>query len=275
MKRRQALGVMAGAAAAPAIITRAQAADTLDPVKDMALILRKLSHAKDEKVHFWWMMGTRSGLVDSAYTPLWDMHVGTIFSVRDIDADSYEVTSLGLNWYTDLTTGKFLETFRNPYTGKDLKVPYAPPKPSKRIYDKSGLKVPPFERPGVTMKRTGATGPAWIEGNDVWVRGDTSVRGEPTTQGGKIFQVNDMSTFFGATKDVANPKVTSAPAGQAFSDLNTWPDWLEMGDKPGNYYSRCFGRKVDSIAAMPKPWREITEAKFPAIAKDPAGALKG
>jgi hypothetical protein len=276
MKRRQALGSLIGAAAAPAIIGGAAAAATLDPANpaDMRTIFRKLAHAADEKVHFWWMRGTRLGLVDSAFTPFWEMHVGTIYTVRDLDADSYEVTSLGINWYTDLATGKFLETFRNPYTGKEHKVPYAPAKPGKRVYDKAGLKMA-FERPGMTLKRKGDIGPAWIEGKDVWVRGDTSVRGEPSEPGGKIFQVNDMSTYFGAVKDVTDPKVTSAPAGQAFSDVNTWPDWLEMGSIAGNYFSRCFGRKTESYAGMPKIWREITEMKYPAIAKDPAGALKG
>ena len=167
---------------------------------------------------------------------------------------------------------------KHKQTGKRLALSkaklLAPVKPGKRVYDKNGLKMA-FERPGMTFKRKGDLGPAWIEGKDIWVRGDTSLRGEPTEAGGKVFQVNDMSTYFGALKDVSDPKVSSAPAGQAFSDVNTWPDWLEMGAQPGNYYSRCFGRKTDHIDGMPKIWRDIMAMKYPAVMKDPAGALKG
>jgi hypothetical protein len=280
MKRRTALRLMGAAVAvsgAPMILRPAAAAPLkLDPKnpEHVRLIYRKLAYAADDKVYFWWMRGTRLGLVNSAFTPFWDMHIGQIFTVRDLGPDSFEVSSISGNFYTDVETGRFLETFKNPLTGKEVKVNYAPPRVGKRVYTKDGLKND-FQRPGVTLTRTGNVGPAWIEGQDIWVRGDTSLRGEPNAPGAKLFQVNDWSTYFGALKDVADPDVKSAPAGQAFNDVNTWPDWLEMGNQPGNFVSRCFGRKVTRYEDMPEVWRKIMAERAPAVAKDPAGALKG
>jgi hypothetical protein len=88
-------------------------------------------------------------------------------------------------------------------------------------------------------------------------------------------EVNDLTTYFGSLRDIVNPKIASAPAAQVFSDINTWPGWLEMGDQPGNYYSRAYGEKVFSYNAMPKLWRDLMAQEYPEIAKDPAAALRG
>ena len=48
---------------------------------------------------------------------------------------------------------------------------------------------------------------------------------------------------------------------------------IANADTPG--YKTRDAQAPDSFAAMPKIWRDITESKYPAIAKDPAGALKG
>jgi hypothetical protein len=67
--------------------------------------------------------------------------------------------------------------------------------------------------------------------------------------------------------------VTNAPAAQYFTDILTWPKWLQMGDQPGSYVSRCVGRKDFAYEHMPHTSRRLLERMQPDTAKDPAGFL--
>ena len=74
---------------------------------------------------------------------------------------------------------------------------------------------------------------------------------------------------------MANPEVLSAPATWHFNDILSYPPWLGMGDRPGDFVSRGFGRKVSSFDAMPLKWQELVRMRHPEIYEDPAGALDG
>jgi hypothetical protein len=83
-------------------------------------------------------------------------------------------------------------------------------------------------------------------------------------------RVNDLTTYSGDARQVADPSVACPAASQTFSDINTWPDWLEMGDQSGSYYSRAFGRKVAQYDQMPARFRELMASRYPEIARNPA-----
>jgi hypothetical protein len=223
-----------------------------------------------------WLRATRFGLVDSAFTPFWEMHVGSFFTVRDWEGGGFEVTNMNIIFYTDPVSGKFLETFRNPITGKNVAVRYPPPRIGKRHFNISGEIRDPMTRPGMDIKSSMNIGPAWAEGDNVWVRADTSSRMTPTDSAkGRLSQVNDWSTYAGSVKSVTDPDAKNPPSMWIFNDTNTWAEWLEMGDRPGNYVSRGIGHKAYSMDEMPKTWRVLVKQRFPQIAADPAGALHG
>ena len=268
-----ALGTLTGSPDAAAA-TAAGNLTTLNPANadDLALIHRKLAWSMDETVGFWWLKGRRYAAFAPSYTPLWDMLIGTIFIAKDLGSDGFSLTTITTTFYSDINTGQLLENFHNPLTGKDLKVPYATPKASTEKYSTRGI---PAERklPGTTMSRYTEPGPAWIEGNDVWVRSDVAFRAAPDDPMKKTFVVEDLSTYFGSLKDVANPKLKAVPAGQVFTDVLNYPAWLEMGDRNGHFFSRCFGRKVFKQSEMPQDWQRLMAERYPAIAKDPQAAL--
>ena len=98
-------------------------------------------------------------------------------------------------------------------------------------------------------------------------------RGEQTYLTRKTFQVEDLSTYFGSLRDVADPRKKAIPTGQVFSDLLNFPGWLDMADRNGHYFSRCFGRKVFSATEMPQDWQKLMAARHPDILRDPKAAL--
>mgnify|MGYP001824295203 CR=1 FL=1 len=281
MKRRTALGLIGGAAAAPLVrapLAQAEmlSLDTSNPAHTL-MITRKLAHTMDDDIVFWWAQLTRMFMLDKIATPLWNVHVGALLNTRDIDEHgSYETTAISMVFYTDLETGEYLRTFDNPFTGQTVDINYFPARPSKRVTSIMGPKSEPPTRPGYEIISSHPMGPAWVEGDDVWVRVDDITRMEPETpEAGPVFRVNDWSTYHGAVSDVANTEIRNAPATWHFNDVLSFPPWLGMGDRPGDFVSRGFGRKVSGFRAMPDRLNDLIKERHPDIYKDPAAALRG
>jgi len=246
-------------------------ASQLDPLDqdDLYTIFRKLNYTFDDRLVFWYIEAVRNALVDSQFTPFWNMHVGFISSIRDLDENRYEVKTLRAIFYSDLSSGSLLKTFDNPFTGERVSVPQPQLRVATQTYNKVGIDSVRAPRPGMTMEEYGHIGPAWVIGDDVWCRGDTGFRAEPTGNEGRLLQVNDWETFHGSIREVSDPDVMSANATLTFNDINTWPAWLNMGEHPGNYVSRGFGRKNWSIEGMPDIWRTFMRAQHPEVYKEP------
>jgi hypothetical protein len=248
----------------------------LDDHAQLFTAFRKLAHSADSSVGWWWLRGTRFGVVDSVATPFWDMYVGTWFRTRDLDDGGYEVTMAGANFYTPPNETTLLRSFNNPYTGEEVPVQYAAPRVSNVAM--SVAKSSPFgefSMPGMKSTQNSAVGPAWIEGEDFVIRGDLELIAEPVDpdSGARTFVVNDWSTYVGKVSDVTDPAVKNAPCRQYFTDILRWPGWLNMGDQPGSYVSRCYGRKETSMEQMPATWRTLFAEAQPEAAKDPAAIL--
>ena len=279
MDRRHILGLIGAAPfAAATLSTRPASAATnlLNPnsADDLYTIHRKLSHSFDNRVVYWYIRAVRYGLVDSAFTPFWDMHVGFLSITDDVD-DGHRTKNMSAIFYTDLNTGKLLETFNNPYTGEKIPVRQPGVWRSSGVHNKQGRDGHRPERPGVDVTEFGDIGPALVIGDDVWCRGDTGFRAVPTTDEGSLVQINDWTTYHGSISEVSDPDVTSANATETFNDINTWPAWINMGDRPGNYVSRGFGRKSWSMDGMPPEWSAIMRDLYPKEFADPRAYIEG
>ncbi len=285
MKRRTVLGMMgasAGLAATgrPAVAApgKARGKVTLDlsDKRQLAKAFRKLAYSLDDSVTFWWLNGTRYGVVDSLATPFWDMYVGAWFTTHTVDDERYEVVMAGANFYTPPNSTGLLQSFRNPYTGHDLPVKYSRPKASITRMGLEGGSAFGGDIPGMKTSKSDAAGPGSIEGDEVIIRGDMLLNAQPLDPAGgsRPLVVQDWSTYVGKLADVVDPKVTNAPAAQSFVDVLTWPAWLQMGEQKGSFVSRCYGRKVFSYDGMPATWRKLFEQVMPDVARDPAAVLK-
>lgn len=284
ISRRSTLGIFGAAGSMIATGGLLQGAIAAQPALDLNdrvqlfAAFRKLAHSQDDRVGWWWLRGTRFGVVDSVATPFWDMYVGTWFRTRNMDDESYEVTMAGANFYTPPNSTSLLRRFRNPYTGEEVEVPYAAPR--ARTTTMTSEKASPFGElniPGMKTTQSGDVGPGWIEGDEVVIRGDMVLRAEPIDPGSaaRSLTVNDWSTYVGQLAQVADPEVKSAPCRQYFTDILTWPKWLKMSDHPGSYVSRCYGRKELSMDQMPQTWRKLFAEVQPDVARNPAAVLNG
>jgi hypothetical protein len=130
-------------------------------------------------------------------------------------------------------------------------------------YDrKGGTPFANFRMPGMKIGRQESDfGPAWVQDDEVMVRGDFMLHAEPEDPSRPTFTA------------VVDPRVKNPTCAQDFNDILDFPAWLQMPGHPGTYYSRCFGRKVFRYEQMPGQWRTLFEGRFPQEAKDPGGLL--
>jgi hypothetical protein len=156
-----------------------------------------------------------------------------------------------------------------------LKVPYNAPRVSTSVHGPEGGSA--FDGPtppDTKITRSEGLGPAEIQGDEIIVRGDMQFISEPLDPAKRRFTVQDWSIYVGSHAEVSDPKVPNPAARQSFTDVLNFPAWLQMGDRPGSYVSRCYGRKELSFAKMPLVWREIFARKFPELTKDPVTFLR-
>lgn len=303
MKRRSLLVGAAATFAAPAILTACDRSgeaarsdlpqfDASNPTH-VGTAYRKLGWCAEDKLTMHWIALTRYGMVDTRLVPMWESYIGILFTTRDVaDAPGeYDVTSTSLAFYLDPTTGAPMDKYANPWTGETLDIPYGDGKPSTRRQKLTGMDIAMRAPPGMKASASSSRR-AWSEGGEVWVRGDLDIRMEAEEEpvaatmgaggsgtGGmapgktRLMQVNDWFTYHGKSSDVMDPTVKNPPSDLYFNDLNTWSSWLKMGDRPGNFVGRGFGRKVFAYDDMPATWRKLVADRYPAIAKDPQSAI--
>lgn len=264
MKRRTLLGALGGLASAgfPTIIgaKKARAAPLLDPNKpeDLHVIHRKLNFTLDDRPVFWFIDAIRMGLKDYEFTPFWRMHVGIVYKVRTLGEYRYETNALVKIFYSDLETGKLLETWENPYTGQKRTVQQPTLGRSTQTRGLTGEEEQnrldrPENGPVTTNNRIG---PASIVNDDVWCNGDLVVKSEKPNFLDMTIHVNDWSTYHGSISEVSDPDVKSASATHTFNDINTFNHpWIGMRGVTANSVSRGHGRKSHSVEGMPPAWR--------------------
>jgi hypothetical protein len=269
-----AIDAPAAQAATPAAASRKAARRHFDPADPASLLhaYRKVLFAGHEKPVFWWMKGTKYGIVDNVTTPFYGMEIATILRCQDVAADRFDVLSIEIVYYTDLATGALLERWQNPYTSEWLDMKYVPVGPTRIPYSPAGPQMPK-ELPGAKIESTHSMGPATVVADDVWIRNDSNASVTRTTGAERPFLVHDWAVYHASLRDIEDDAVVSAPATVSFIDITSWPPSFKMGDRPGTRMSRAAGRKVDEFGQMPESFRTLLQRVHPEIHRDPAAAL--
>ncbi|MBL8225314.1 MAG: DUF1838 family protein [Chromatiales bacterium] len=274
LTRRLVLKLAAGSLALPAIAGAADS-DALAAANQPDNLLRawrRLRYAEGDTLAFWWMRATKYGLVDNRLTPLFGMEIGNIARTHDVPG-GFAGTSLEMVFFTDLGTGRRTEVVVNPYTGESLPRKDSLVGPTTITYRDSGTEYP-SGLPGVKLEIEPLTKVFAVEGDDVWIRDDTTARVTPLAEGAPRFWVSDWSTYQGSRAALADPALKSVPGHVTFNSVSSWLDWMKMGDRPGYMLSRGSGRKFARFDELPESFLDIVRERYPAILKDPGGALE-
>ncbi|UCG74280.1 MAG: DUF1838 family protein [Chromatiales bacterium] len=267
----QGMGGIAFAAASPLSLS-ATGLDLSDP-RDRLTALAKMRGSTDGSLTIGWVMGARYAVVDKKAIPMLGILAGTFSRYQRLDPDTFEARALEVAYFTDLDTGKLLETWENPVTGKVVEVPQTRMGPSRILMRADGLEVPNPSGEAAGMEiRHRFKDPIQFQGR-VWITEEIRVESEPRQPGGKAFRYNEMTTYESRLADLNDPELTAAPVNVQFQSLVTFRRWMGFGDTPGHTTARGFGGRETRVEDLPPYYLELTERYHADVLNDPIAAL--
>ncbi len=279
LSRRQALSGLAGAALTlpwwsrlPADESLADKALDLNDPWDRLTALAKLRGNIDGSTVMWWMKGVRYGVVDNVIQPLFGMLVGSFQRLRPIPGKGFEVNMLEMSYFTDLATGAVLDTFKNPYNGKVVEVPEQRLGPYPVLMRPTGVILPDVPMFGEVELQT-QVGPAFVSGDDVWIRDDSTVKvdSDHPMMGKHIY--NELVTYRGSLRELNDPRVTSARSEISYTAVTSWREWFEADDVGGHTTARANGSKIYRLEDFPPEYLVAARERHPDLIADPDAVL--
>ena len=174
----------------------------------------------------------------------------------------YEIT-----FKRDLETGKLLETWDNPFTGRKDTVIDSVGGPQERIYNKWGFDRPDRARTAETPRLL----PWTIIYDTAWFTWDAFLRFKnplqpdafPEMSSGEYLNLLNLTNYYGQLSLIEDPDVLNMPATLFWNAVTEWQPWMRMGQRPGCLVYKSVGVKLDSFQDLPKEVFEAGEARYP------------
>ncbi len=254
---------------ASAKVDAARSLDLSSPAGRLNTYMR-MRGALDDSLVVGFLTGRYHGVVDGEVTPLYGLVSATVSRYRQAATGGYAGVEIEQAYYTDLETGKVLETWRNPYTGEAVTVPIFRTEPTAFTIDEN-LK---FERhvaiPGAEFAQT--VNPPVVVGKDVWFTERLS--GVVRKAGGaRPTFYNELTTAHARVEELAANPTKRVRADTHFAVTVSWSPWLKMGDRPGHLLGDAEGGYGVALSELPPVWLEATLRDRPQMVHDPARAL--
>jgi len=260
-----------GAALAPLIPVAWASAGAVPPaLGEFGPMFRKMRYRPNDGVLFWWMKGAKYGQIHNEVKPFHGIEACAITRVTTTPA-GWSVDVLEHIFYTDLESGRLLESMTNPFTGKTLDYKRTPARPFTMQYHSDGSLDLPSEIGGAKFESDRKKAILTVHGDEIWVSDDAATKMLPAS-GAAVYSA-EWSTFRCRMTDLADKSLTFVPASLHLQGLGGWQGWMQMGDQPGGLISRIVGSKVATFDEVPETWRVLLAKAHPDVARDPIGSL--
>lgn len=224
----------------------------------------------DETLSVSWVSARYYGVVEGRMDPLFAVVSAVFARCRSAADGGFDMVNFELAWFTDPETGRVLDTWRNPYTGQDVKVPSGGFNPSRVHFSPDLAFSLAKPVPGLDMAHEVL--PFDLRGDDLWVteRSRTAM----TFPGAlRPFRYSESNTFHASRKALEAPGATRVTSDVAFTNVCSWRPWMGMGDRPGHLSATGIGRQNAARDSLPPAWLEATTARRPEVLKDPGAIL--
>lgn len=162
--------------------------------------------------------------------------------------------------YLDKDTGKLLERWRNPFTGREVEV--------------FQLKNDPVNREHLPEQQ----GTVW--GTEHWENGDTvcfyrnvfvareadmKIAQYPRQAQGDLHEFGELDNFFASRRALEQPGATSVPMVGCNSRIGQWLPWMEMGQQRGYLMVQLRFKKVAGVGDLHPVVRDYWMKHDPSI----------
>jgi hypothetical protein len=245
-----------------------RAPDLALPEANLRALVRMTASLREEDVP-WWYDGTIFGVVPGENPrPLCKFEGMELYWMRQLPAGEYELTGNTVTFFRDVATGRFLDSWTNPYTGAVLPVPAATQGggPGRGFnYSVKGMRFTKLldklpEKP-LVLDWTFARDMVWLHNETPYPPGLPPPRAQ-------------RQTMFAPVRDFLG-REPRLPAVFSSTVHMPWLKWMGMGDRPGHVVWHASGAKLDSVDQLPREYRARAERDFPALlTADPARAAE-
>lgn len=298
VSRRSLGGLGVAALAMPVAISPAMASqmrpagDLFGTGADMVRAVVKMRAGTDGRIRFGWLEAFRSAYIDGEIFPMMGMLAGALSRARDNGDGTFNITVLEITYYLDPETGEFRDTLTMPVTGMEVRVPLYRSGPAEvpvaisskidEVHDGSAGVVDDDEgggseafAPKGDVKLDRSVGPAFIDGDDLWIKTAEYGRVSPANPSEQPVFYNESAIWIGNRDELLDPDVHTARTKLSYSAASSWRPWMKMGDVKGHSMAHGIGGKCGAIEEMPEQWLDLTEKYHPDVLRDPAGVMDG
>lgn len=172
-------------------------------------------------------------------------------------------------FFKDYRSGKILETWRNPFTGKEVPVVQIWNDPVNQDMNLEAEMLPYVHQifPSTDL------GDQLAFHMDIFPFYPSPL---PRKEFGEFsqsdtYQAAEFFQFFANKKDLQNPALHSVPVTITWNRISPWMPFMRMGDRPGNLVFVCRGQKLEGgFKALPKDIQDYVLQNKPEFANPPA-----
>jgi len=190
-------------------------------------------------------------------TPLIRFEGMELYWVRHLDGGEYELIGNTVTFFRDIDTGRMVDRFRNPYTGKVNQVTPAVQGggPGRGFnYSVRGIRPTPFleampERE-LILDWSFARDMVWLHNQTAYPPGLPPPRAQRQTMFVPVDAFNDS-------------RILNLPTVFSSTVFMPWLKWMDMEDRPGHLIWHASGAKLASLDELPDEYRQRVETEFP------------
>jgi Protein of unknown function (DUF1838) len=233
--------------------------DFSDPAVNLRQMVRMQGNTAERDVP-WWFTGVIFGVRGEAESPrpLVRFEGMEVYWFKHLP-DGYQLNGHTVTFFRDYATNEFLGEFANPYTGKkDVVKPAVQGGNLAFRYTTRGIWPERLNGDAFGETPNKPLRPQWhAMGDYVWLQHQTVYPpGMPPMHG-------QRQSMFAHRRDVANARLSALPAAFSSTVFMGWLKWMDMRGEPGHVIWHASGTKLDSIADLPREYRERAEREYP------------
>jgi len=179
----------------------------------------------------------------------------------------YRHVSREIMLYTDMKTGKPLDTWTNPWTGLDVKVIHVANDPVNGRpnfpYTEDGEPAARFY--GRTQRNS------WFMTSPVPLFYHNVLGGEYQRYVGGAYHATELFNFMGDLDSLTDSSDTDWSAKVGWVRISNWLPWMEMQGREGIIYFQAAGQKVVGFEGLPQVMQDYINEHEPKYKVPPPG----
>jgi len=231
--------------------------DFAQPRENLHGMLRMQASLAEEDVP-WSFDGTIYGVIgETEPQPLVRFQGCEVYWVRPLGDGTYELTGHTVSFFYDIETGKPLDSWVNPYTGKRNTVESAVQGGGAGYgfnYSEAGVRPTRFleKMPDKPLQLR------WRAARDtIWMHAETAYPpGLPQPR-------RQSQTMFAQIDDFLDQSLLNLPATFSSTVFGPWLGWMDMAGQPGHLIWHAAGAKIVSVAELPAEFKDRLEREHP------------